>query len=53
MEHADPWDEVARLERQMEIELLSQLERTVNRETERLPDAERKATDRTLLDRRQ
>ncbi|HSH74194.1 MAG TPA: hypothetical protein VLA09_00705 [Longimicrobiales bacterium] len=28
MERADPWDEIARLERQMEFELLSQLERT-------------------------
>jgi hypothetical protein len=24
--HADPWDEIARLERQMEVELLAQLE---------------------------
>lgn len=26
MNHADPWDEIARLEKQMEVELLSQLE---------------------------
>lgn len=26
MNHADPWDEIPRLEKQMEAELLSQLE---------------------------
>ena len=26
MNHADPWDEIARLEKQMEVELLAQRE---------------------------
>ena len=31
MRHADPWDEVARLERQMEAELLAQLDKDLRR----------------------
>jgi hypothetical protein len=52
MDYADPWDEIARLERQMEVELLMQLERTLVHEAERLPVAERVPADRTRLDPR-
>ena len=52
MEHADPWDEIARLEKQMEVELLLQLERTRADEAESLAATERAPVDRTLLDPR-
>jgi len=53
MDYADPWDENARLERQMEVELLSQLVRKRPHEAERLPDAERVPAHRKRLDPRQ
>lgn len=52
MNHADPWDEVARLEWEMEVELLAQLERSRSSEAGGLPASERVPVDRAHLDPR-
>lgn len=50
MGHADPWDEAARLEWEMEVELLARLERSPSKEVEGLPAGERAPVDRAHLD---
>lgn len=49
MERADPWDEIARLEKQMEVELLLQLESTRAKEAQD-PGRKHAREDATLLD---
>jgi hypothetical protein len=45
MNHADPWDEVARLERRMEVELLAPLGDPPIKKSEDRPARERSSTD--------
>lgn len=41
MNHADPWDEMVRLEKQMEVELLAALARTRTKQRKDVPVNER------------
>jgi hypothetical protein len=50
MRHADPWDEISRLEKQMEVELLAELERVRVERRERFAVIERTPSDRGDLD---
>ena len=50
MNHADPWDEIARLEKQMEVELLAHLEDAAVERRKGIPVSERLPSDGLLLD---
>ena len=52
MNHADPWDEIARLEKQMEVELLAALARTRARQRKSVPVNERIPSARERLEPR-
>jgi hypothetical protein len=45
MNHADPWDEIARLNKQMDVELLRQLRREQKDGTKRSEKSARAAKD--------
>ena len=50
MQHADPWDEIARLEKQMDAELLEELEDAEPAEASRRKAVERASHVRRELD---
>jgi hypothetical protein len=50
MHHADPWDEISRLEKDMEVELLAQFERVRIERREGIAVIERIPSDRGDLD---
>jgi hypothetical protein len=50
MNHADPWDEITRLEKQMEVELLAELERARAKHRKGIPVNGRMPSNRGLIE---